>query len=69
MEKLVEKLVEACGSSWKLVEACGYDEDEQCRSEPGLDGDLQLMLDHLLDLLRQLADDLVLLLTLFSLLL
>ena len=46
----------------KLAEACGYDENEQCRSEPGLDGDLQLLLDHLLDLLRQLADGLVMLL-------
>jgi hypothetical protein len=47
---------EACGG------ACRYDE-EQCRSELGLDGDLK---DHLLDLLGPLADDLVLLLKLLS---
>ena len=51
---------EACGG------ACRYDEEEQCRSELGLDGDLK---DHLLDLLGQLADDLVLLPTPFILLL
>ncbi len=51
---------EACGG------ACRYDEEEQRRSELGLDGDLK---DHLVDLLGQQADDLVLLLTLFILLL
>ncbi len=57
-EKFAEK--EACGG------ACKYEEEEQCRSELGLDGDLKI---HLLDLLGQLADDLVLLLTPFILLL
>jgi hypothetical protein len=51
---------EVCGG------ACRCDEERQCRSELGLDGDLK---DHLLDLLGQLADDLVLLLTPFILLL
>jgi hypothetical protein len=55
---------EVCGEACEG--ACRYDEEEQCRSELGLDGDRK---DHLLDLLGQLADDLVLLLTPFILLL